>query len=160
MMVMEYAPEGSLRNLLNMNFKNLTWKQKILNLFYITFELAQIHKKGLIHKDLHSGNIVNKYEDFSQITDFGLCKPIAEKNSEKTYGIIPYMAPETLKNGVYIQESDIYSLGMIMLEMFTSYPPYYNISHDEKLAILICKGNKPEIKHEIPQLLKELMEKC
>src|SRR4030095_9148827 len=60
----------------------------------------------------------------------------------------------------YTQESDIYSFGMVMLEVLTSYPPYYNISHDENLAMGICERRKPEIKCEIPQFLKEIMEKC
>ncbi|RHZ87528.1 hypothetical protein Glove_33g21 [Diversispora epigaea] len=49
---------------------------------------------------------------------------------------------------------------MIMYEVFTSYPPFYNIPHDKNLVISICKGQKPEIMCEIPQLLKDLMEKC
>ncbi|RHZ82114.1 hypothetical protein Glove_114g162 [Diversispora epigaea] len=49
---------------------------------------------------------------------------------------------------------------MIMLEVFTSYPPYYNIRHDEKLVTSICEGKKPEIKYKIPLLLKDLMEQC
>ncbi|RHZ83790.1 hypothetical protein Glove_87g179 [Diversispora epigaea] len=49
---------------------------------------------------------------------------------------------------------------MIMLEVFTSYPPYYNTSHDINLITSICNEQKPAIKCKIPQLLKDLMEKC
>ena len=49
---------------------------------------------------------------------------------------------------------------MVMLEVLTSYPPYYNIPHNENLAMGICERLKPEIKCEIPQFLKEIMEKC
>ncbi|RHZ85940.1 hypothetical protein Glove_58g112 [Diversispora epigaea] len=122
--------------------------------------LAKIHETGLMHKDFHSGNIVNETKISSYITDFGLCKPVTENDPEKIYGVIPYMAPETLNRGEYTQASDIYSFGMIMYEVFTSYPPYYNVSHDKKLVISICNGHKPEIMCEIPQLLKDLMEKC
>src|SRR6185436_13521435 len=58
------------------------------------------------------------------------------------------------------QASDIYSFGMVMLEVLTSYPPYYNIPHNANLVMEICNGLKPEIKCEIPQFLKEIMEKC
>ncbi|RHZ84549.1 hypothetical protein Glove_79g6 [Diversispora epigaea] len=115
---------------------------------------------GLMHKDFHSGNIVNQSLTLSYITDFGLCKPVTENNPENIYGVIPYMAPETLSRGEYTQASDIYSFGMVMLEVLTSYPPYYNIPHDVNLVIKICEGLKPEIKCEIPQFLKEIMEKC
>ncbi|RHZ78316.1 hypothetical protein Glove_166g16 [Diversispora epigaea] len=160
MIVMQYAIYGSLRKMLNSNFEELTWHDKIKNLYYIALGLTRIHETGLMHKDLHSGNIVNGTKTSSYITDFGLCKPVTENDPQKIYGVIPYMAPETLNRGEYTQASDIYSFGMIMYEVFTSYPPYYNIPHDEKLVISICNGHKPEIMCEIPQLLKDLMEKC
>ncbi|RHZ67610.1 hypothetical protein Glove_300g17 [Diversispora epigaea] len=70
------------------------------------------------------------------------------------------MAPETLSRGEYTQASDIYSFGMIMLEVLTSYPPYYNVPHNTNLVMDICKGRKPEIKYKIPRFFKEIMEKC
>ncbi|RHZ51604.1 hypothetical protein Glove_476g101 [Diversispora epigaea] len=103
---------------------------------------------------------INETLTYIYITDFGLCKPITENNPENIYGVIPYMAPEILIRGEYTQASDIYSFGMVMLEILTSYPPYYNIPHNENLVNEICKGLKPEIKCEIPQFLKEIMEKC
>ncbi|RHZ68688.1 hypothetical protein Glove_294g133 [Diversispora epigaea] len=160
MMVMNYAKDGSLRKMLNNQFKYLTWRKKFLILSSIAKGLKNIHEMGFMHKDFHSGNIVHQSEFLCYITDFGLCKPASEKDSEKIFGIIPYMAPETLSRGEYIQASDIYSFGMIILEVLTSYPPYYNISHNENLVMDICKGLKPKIKCEIPQFLKEIMEKC
>ncbi|RHZ70468.1 hypothetical protein Glove_271g107 [Diversispora epigaea] len=160
MMVMDYAEYGSLRNLLNDNFKQLTWRRKYNILSSIVIGLTNIHEMGLMHKDFHSGNIVNQNLTLSYITDFGLCKPVTENNPENIYGVIPYMAPETLSRGEYTQASDIYSFGMVMLEVLTSYQPYYNIPHDATLAKDICEGLKPEIKCEIPKFLKEIMEKC
>ncbi|RHZ70972.1 hypothetical protein Glove_264g5 [Diversispora epigaea] len=160
MIVMKYAEYGSLRNLLNNKFEILTWKRKHNILSEVVIGLTNIHEMGLMHKDFHSGNIVNQNLSLSYITDFGLCKPVTENKPENIYGVIPYMAPETLSRGEYTKASDIYSFGMVMLEVLTSYPPYYNIPHDENLVIKICKGLKPEIKCEIPQFLKEIMEKC
>ncbi|RHZ79166.1 hypothetical protein Glove_151g70 [Diversispora epigaea] len=160
MIVMNYAEYGSLREMLNNQFERLTWKIKYYILLEIVIRLTNIHEMGLMHKDFHSGNIVNETLRLSYITDFGLCKPVTENNPENIYGVIPYMAPETLSRGEYTQASDIYSFGMIMLEVLTSYPPYYNIPHNENLAMSICEGLEPEIKCEIPQFLKEIMKKC
>ncbi|RIB21351.1 kinase-like domain-containing protein, partial [Gigaspora rosea] len=55
---------------------------------------------------------------------------------------------------------DIYSFGIIMSEVFTGYPPYHNISHDNELAIQICCGLRPKIRCKLPQLLLDLMNKC
>ncbi|RHZ60324.1 hypothetical protein Glove_355g61 [Diversispora epigaea] len=160
MMVMNYAEYGSLRKVLNNEFKKLTWQSKSLILVSIIQGLANIHEMGLMHRDFHPGNIVNQNVFSCFITDFGLCKPVSEKDSEKIFGIIPYMAPETLSRGEYTRASDIYSFGMVMLEVLTSYPPYYNIPHDASLVMKICEGLIPEIKCEIPQTLKKIMEKC
>ncbi|RHZ73909.1 hypothetical protein Glove_228g120 [Diversispora epigaea] len=160
MMVMNYAKYGSLRNLLNNKFKKLTWLRKSLILSSIVNGLKNIHEMGLIHRDIHAGNIVNQSLTLSYIIDFGTCKPVTENDPENILGVLPYMAPETLSRGEYTQASDIYSFGMVMLEVLTSYPPYYNIQHDVNLARKIYNELKPEIKCEIPRFFKEIMEKC
>ncbi|RHZ77114.1 hypothetical protein Glove_185g72 [Diversispora epigaea] len=137
MMVMIYAKYGSLRNLL---------ERKIEILLTIVNALTNIHEIGLMHKDFCSGNIVNQALTLCLITDFGLCKPVSENDPEKIFGVIPFMAPETLSRGEYTQASDIYSFDMVMLEVLTSYSPYYNISHDVNLAMKICEG---EIKKQV-----------
>src|ERR1051325_5484588 len=117
MMVMEYAPHGSLRQHLDKNFNSLNWNNKLYNLLCIAYGLNEIHEVGLIHHDFHCGNILNnkRSEDeniFSQITDLGLCKPANEmtshKDNKQIYGVLPYVAPEVLKGKEYTQASDIY----------------------------------------------------
>ncbi|RHZ85263.1 hypothetical protein Glove_67g124 [Diversispora epigaea] len=76
MMVMNYAEYGSLRKLLNNKFEELTWGKKHSILFNVAYGLKNIHEMGLMHKDFHSGNIVNQNLTKSYITDFGLCKPV------------------------------------------------------------------------------------
>ncbi|RIB04949.1 hypothetical protein C2G38_2023846 [Gigaspora rosea] len=57
-------------------------------------------------------------------------------------------------------KSDIYSFGIIMTEVFTGYPPYYDIPHDFSLATQICLGCRPKIRCKVPQLLLDLMNEC
>ncbi|RIB11147.1 kinase-like domain-containing protein, partial [Gigaspora rosea] len=159
--VMQYAKQGSLRKLLNSKYNDLNWNHKLMILSYIADGLNKIHKAKLMHKDFHSGNIVNESLISSYITDFGLCKPVSQKASSKgIFGVLPYIAPEVLHGEEYTQKSDIYSFGIIMSEVFTGYPPYHNIPHDENLAIKICLGYRPEIESEIPRILLDLMNKC
>ncbi|RHZ79159.1 hypothetical protein Glove_151g109 [Diversispora epigaea] len=160
MIVMRYALEGSLRKMLDNKFKELNWHDKIRILLHIAEGLSEMHKNYFVHKDFHSGNIVNDTLTKTYITDFGLCEQIFDKNYEKIYGVIPFLAPETLNGEKYTRDCDIFSFGMIMLEVFTGYPPFYNIRHDLGLIISISNGLRPEIKCEVPQLLKDLMEEC
>ncbi|CAG8640579.1 7593_t:CDS:1 [Ambispora leptoticha] len=160
---MEFAKQGSLRKLLDSKYNDLDWNFKAAILYCIADGLNSIHKANLVHKDFHSGNIVNQAMYSSFITDFGLCKPVSQDSStEGIFGVIPYIAPEVLYTGgkEYTQKSDIYSFGIIMSEVFTGYPPYYDIPHDGNLVKSICLGHRPEIKCGVPQLLLDLMNEC
>ena len=65
---------------------------------------------------MHSGNIFSYDTEWSKIGDLGLCQQVVDKkyNSNKIFGVIPYLAPEVLTKKPYTKESDIYSFGMIM----------------------------------------------
>ena len=168
-MVMEYAQHGSLRQHLNNNFNSLNWSVKMYNLFTIACGLRAIHEKGLVHQDFHCGNILNNYNTnsrsiYSLITDLGLCKPANAKPSQsgdkKIYGVLPYVAPEVLRGKEYTQASDVYGFGIIAHELCTGFPPYYDISHDEFLAIRICQGLRPKSNYKIPQLILDKIKQC
>ena len=97
MMVMEYAQCGSLRQHLNNSFNSLNWDNKIYNLICIAAGLRAIHKKGLIHQDLHSGNVLNNKRAnplYSLITDLGFCKPAnvepSQNNGKQIYGVLQF----------------------------------------------------------------------
>ncbi|GBC37673.2 kinase-like domain-containing protein [Rhizophagus irregularis DAOM 181602=DAOM 197198] len=80
----------------------------------ICLGLFNIHKHGLIHKDLHIGNVLCSNGSSARISDFGFCKPANEAsshtNNTNTYGVMPYMAPEILRGKEYTQASDVYML--------------------------------------------------
>jgi serine/threonine protein kinase len=163
-MVLDYAENGSLRKYLDINYNELSWNKKFNCLHSIAHGLRNIHEKELIHRDLHIGNIL-RLKNLTCITDMGLCKPadyIASENTTKykIYGILPYIAPEILRGQSYTKAADIYSFGIIMYEVISGLPPYYNISHDNNLAIKICKGLRPRFNIKVPQLIVHLIKKC
>ena len=91
--------------------------------------LNEIHEKDLIHCDLHSGNILVQGGGCF-ITDLGLCGPIDDESSNKIYGITSYIAPEVLRrNKKNTKESDVYSIGMLMWEIFSGHPPFNDQAH-------------------------------
>ena len=167
-MVMEYAQNGSLRRYLNNSFNSLSWNKKLFNLYSIAHGLNSIHKKGLIHRDFHCGNILSNNDFsgnlYSLITDLGLCKPADVKSSQigdkKIYGVLPYVAPEVLRGKEYTQASDVYGFGIIAHELCTGLPPYHDIAHDEFLAIRICQGLRPKSNYKIPQLILDIIQQC
>ncbi|RGB38606.1 kinase-like domain-containing protein, partial [Rhizophagus diaphanus] len=99
-------------------------KDKIYFIYRICFALYRIHSNNYIHRDLHSKNIL-LLTNRCLISDLGLCGP-AENNLSDAYGVLPYMAPELIINKQYSKASDIYSLGMLMWEIFAERPPFHD----------------------------------
>ena len=174
LIVMRYIEGGNLRNYLKKNVDKLSWENKLEKLFHIAWGLKDIHEQGLVHRDFHSGNILNEenYGSYgSYITDLGLSGPAHSwKVSGKIFGVLPYVAPEVLQNQPYTQASDVYSFGIIAYEILTGLLPYVvydkesfnykEIPHDLDLVLKICQGLRPNFNIKIPQLLEELIRNC
>ncbi|GBB92334.1 hypothetical protein RclHR1_00020037 [Rhizophagus clarus] len=160
MLVMMRA-DFDLRKYLQQNYNQLTWKEKIRIIYEITSALYFIHKEKVIHRDLHSGNILySQFNDSWCISDLGFCGP-ADKSSKSIYGNLPYIAPEVINGKGYTFASDIYSIAILMWEISSGYPPFINYKHDDyNLAMDIINGIRPEIVTEIPLEYKSLMEQC
>src|SRR2546430_5294354 len=84
MIVMQYANNGSLLSYLNQNINKLTWKMKLWALYDVAGYLCMVHNAGLVHCDLHGGNIVLHNYDYndgtrkteSLICDLGLSQSV------------------------------------------------------------------------------------
>src|SRR4051794_4919397 len=88
--IMKYCEGGDLRHYLTKHFYNLEWSVKLYLLLQISIGLEYIHKKGIIHQDFHSGNILC-YDDMEiLIGDLGISKSLNElaDDNDKIYGII------------------------------------------------------------------------
>ena len=78
--------------------------------------LAAAHDRGVVHRDLKPANIMLDGSGRIRITDFGLAGVIGETLRA---GTPAYMAPEQLAGGEVTPRSDIYSLGLVLYELFT-----------------------------------------
>ncbi|RHZ48712.1 hypothetical protein Glove_543g21 [Diversispora epigaea] len=160
-LVLQYY-DNDLRRFLEDNFHSLTLLQKYKIISKITHSLAKIHSQNIIHRDLHSGNILYNSRNFAwYINDLGLSGPV-DKPSNSVYGNLPYIAPEVICGEIYTTKSDIYSLGIIMWEVITGESPYddYDYEHDSELAIDIVRGFRPKIYEYIPHEYVTLMKQC
>src|SRR6185369_8551507 len=80
--------------------------------------------------------------------------------TSRTYGVLPYIAPEVLNKYQYSQASDIYSVGIIMWVILTGKIPFANRAYDSELAVDIFNGLRPKISKDTPQCYIDLMKKC
>ncbi|CAB4427383.1 unnamed protein product [Rhizophagus irregularis] len=161
MMVIQYASFGDLRMHLQRN-RISSWKDKIRILKQIARGLAEMHKRDLIHGDLHSGNVMNIDQSHFVIGDVGLCGPANRMTRKKggLYGVLPYVAPELLRGAEYSKKVDIYSFAIIMWEICSGIRPYAGTAHDVNMAKDICEGKRPPVPPGTPSFYSELMKSC
>ncbi|GBC09639.1 hypothetical protein RclHR1_00900025 [Rhizophagus clarus] len=164
--IMQYYNSGDLITYLNDNFYNFRWVTKLYSIKMTIDGLVELHSLNIIHRDLHSGNILfnrRRYEYASVvISDLGISKSATEStnNNNENDGIIPYMAPELFRGQKYTTASDIYSFAMIMWEFMTGRRPFWDEDHDTELIIKILDGLRPPIVANAPEGYVELMKEC
>jgi len=162
-LVVRYAINGSLRDYLTKEFKDLKWKEKIRMLHNIILGLNNIHQEQLVHRDLHSGNILHsEWLPTSQqvmIADLGLSVP-ADQEPSSIVGVLPYIAPEVLSGKPYTQKSDIYSFGILMSVISTGQQPFNDKAHGHGLMLKICEGLRPGFSNNTPKFYIEFAYKC
>ncbi|RHZ75436.1 hypothetical protein Glove_213g39 [Diversispora epigaea] len=165
--ILDYAKDGDLHHFLNKNFAEITWREKTGFLMNIVEGIKKIHDEKILHRDLHSGNIliIDGYNGRDAvISDLGFSQPATIKpnlsRKSQIYGIIPYMAPELFKGQPYSYSSDIYSLGMIMWELTSGHRPFHDQDHGPKLILDILDGKRPEITEDTPKCWANLMKRC
>ncbi len=158
-MIVQFADKGNLRSILSTNFSSILWKDKIYYLYFLSFDLINLHSIEYCHKDFHSGNILQGAIIY--LSDFGLSRPADEQKSDgKIYGVLPYIAPEIMNGKPYTKASDIYSFGIVMAEVSSGKPPFYDKKHDFNLSLAICNGLRPEFGKGTPEFYKKLAYRC
>jgi serine/threonine protein kinase len=87
-----------------------------------------IEKYRICHNDLHSGNVIRKYDGSFILLDFGLSYQKSTnsvvRTSQRRGGILEYMAPEKLGDGTFNELTDIYSFGIMLYEALAGSVPF------------------------------------
>ena len=131
--------------------------------------IDHLHRQNIVYRDLKPENILLDSEGHVRITDFGLSKEhVSELEGAKTFcGTPEYLAPEMLisrdAKTEYGQAVDWWSLGTLMYEMLTGWPPFYD-RNVKKMCDKIL--NKPlkfpsqfSLSPEVKSLLTKLLER-
>jgi serine/threonine protein kinase len=162
--VLEYVDGYNLRHSLGQ--KNYITDNSILILKQILNGVQHIHQKGYLHLDLKPENIIVSRWGEVKIMDFDLAEPIREipQSHSKISGTLNYLAPEQILKQPIDERSDIFSLGIIMFELFTGHKPFMALSKKEALDVY-ADVNKPfpkasTVRPDIPPGIEHIITNC
>lgn len=124
-MAMEFVPGGDLAQHKGRIFEP---ERALAIVRQIAGALAVVHGKGLIHRDIKPANILFRNDGTAVLTDFGIAKDMQLDTELTHFGVAvgspAYSSPEQTQCQRLDARSDIYSLGLILLEMLTGNNPY------------------------------------
>ncbi len=165
--VMEYVEGRNLKEIIR-EYAPLTTEQSINLGRQITEAIQNAHENHIIHRDIKPHNILVTADGHAKVTDFGIARAVSSATVTHTgdiVGSVHYLSPEQAKGLQINEQSDIYSLGIILYELVTGKVPYEGetpitvvLKHMNDQPVLPSKIN-PRIEKEFEAVIMRAIAK-
>jgi len=159
-MVLDYVPGGELFGRLK---EEGSFSEQRVRLYAaeILVGLGHLHSLKYVYRDLKPENILVDSDGHLKLTDFGLVKTKMETDSTTSTfcGTPEYIAPEMLQQQPYTKSVDWWSFGILVYEMLTGLPPFYDENVNKMYRMILSEpltfpdSMSPEAQDLISQLL-------
>lgn len=131
-MIQDYCSGGTLKNVLT---KKRILDEDLARIYIceIILGLEELHKNGIIYRDLKPENVAITADGHIKLIDFGLSKDhVGDNNSAFSFcGSVSYLAPEMLKRTGHGKAVDWYLVGVMLYEMLTGNVPFFCMSNEK-----------------------------
>ena len=123
--------------------------------------LVFLHAQKIVHRDIKGGNLLVHSDGCVKIADFGAARELAEVCSTcSLHGTAHWMAPEVIRQRPHDSRSDIWSLGITLIEMATTKPPWPDKDAISVMYLITSTRAMPEIPDSLGPLGKDFTQQC
>lgn len=165
--VMEYVEGRNLKEIIR-DYAPLSTEQSINLARQITSAIQNAHEHHIIHRDIKPHNILVTADGVAKVTDFGIARAVSSATVTHTgdiIGSVHYLSPEQAKGLQSNEQSDIYSLGIVLYELLTGRVPYDGetpiaiaLKHLQEQPVLPSKIN-PQVDSEFEAVVMRAIAK-
>ncbi|GFY99337.1 mitogen-activated protein kinase kinase kinase 13 [Actinidia rufa] len=157
---LEYMPGGTVADLVKKSGTDVEESVVRLYAWCIVSALRYVHAKGIVHCDVKGKNVLlGPTAGAAKLADFGSAMEISDATPAEPRGSPLWMAPEVVRGEYQGPESDVWSLGCTVIEMFTGLPPWEDRGC-ETLCRIGYSGESPDIPIQLSELGRDFVNKC
>ncbi|MGH8369519.1 MAG: protein kinase domain-containing protein, partial [Gammaproteobacteria bacterium] len=139
--------------------------QSVVEVFFAMCKaLDYAHRNGVIHRDIKPANVMTNAEGHVMIVDFGVAKSAFDETTHigGIVGTPRYMAPEQINDLEITNQSDIFSMGIMIYEMLTGVPPFMSDSLPGLTNQILNHEPLPvdKLRADVPEPLNRIVMRC
>ncbi|WFD30336.1 non-specific serine/threonine protein kinase [Malassezia sp. CBS 17886] len=157
--IMEYCAGGSCADMIDANM--LREEAIAVILREVLRALVYLHGEHKLHRDIKAANVLVKKDGSVKLADFGVAGQLsAASRKDNAFMGTPYwMSPEVVKQSGYDTKADIWSVGIMAIELGEGDPPYANL-HPMKVLHLIPRNAPPQLAETFSPLFRDFVSRC